>query len=315
MKILISNTITKSILYTLFIFITGVFIPRNLYATEVVDVYFFWGQGCPHCAKEKEFLDKLIIEDNSINIKYLEVWNNADNRQILIELGKKLNADISGVPFLVIGDEYIVGFLSEETTGAQIRSLINQEKTKLGITALPNEEVQKKTPIKTVAKEIDVQKNHPNLPNVANINLNSLSLPALTIAMGFLDGFNPCAMWTLLFLISLLIGLNDKKKMWMLGLAFIVTSASVYLLFMLAWLQLFLYIGYILWIRLVIALIALIGGSINLKKFLSKDSSGCEVVGETKRKSIFDKLGSITSNKSFLLSLIGIVVSRLQLTW
>jgi len=141
---------------------------------------------------------------------------------------------------------------------------------------------------------------------LANIDLEKLSLPALTVVLGFLDGFNPCAMWVLLFLISLLLGMKDKKKMWILGLAFIISSAFVYFLFMFAWLNFFLFVGYIFWIRILIAGIALFGGYVSLKKFLSKDS-GCDVEGDEKRKSIFEKLGKITSNKSFWMALVGII--------
>ena len=95
--------------------------------------------------------------------------------------------------------------------------------------------------------------------------------------------------------------------MWILGIAFIVSSASVYFLFMVAWLNLFLFVGYIFWIRAIIAIIALLGGYTSLKKFWSKDSSGCDVVGDEKRKSVFEKLGKVTSNKSFLMAIIGIV--------
>ena len=87
------------------------------------------------------------------------------------------------------------------------------------------------------------------LPLLGEVNALSFSLPILTIIMGALDGFNPCAMWTLLFLISLLLGMENRKRMWILGTAFIVASASVYFLFMSAWLNLILFLGFVIWIR------------------------------------------------------------------
>jgi len=145
------------------------------------------------------------------------------------------------------------------------------------------------------------------LPKFFNIDMEKLSLPALTVLLGFLDGFNPCAMWVLLFLISLLIGMPDRKKMWALGTAFIISSAFVYFLFMVAWLNLFQFVGFIFWVRVAIAGIAFLGGYASLKKFFSKDPSGCDVEGSEKKKKIFEKLGSITSNKSFSLAMLGII--------
>ncbi len=306
------------------------------HAAEKVNLYFFWGQGCPHCAKEKVFLQNLVQNDSSLVLHDFEVYNNTENRDKLIEAAQKLNTEVNGVPFLVIGDKYLVGYLSDQTTGVEIQKLIEDNKTNgcfdifkpevskevviSEVTAPPKEITSTEITIGNPMEDSDEQKNvgdegcvqdtnpgKPVLPKLGSLDLESLSLPVLTVVLGFLDGFNPCAMWVLLFLISLLLGMKDRKRMWVLGIAFIVSSASVYLLFMVAWLNLFLFVGYIFWVRAFIAAISLIGGFFSLRKFLSKDISGCDVVGEEKRKNVFEKLGQITSNRSFLMALLGIM--------
>lgn len=296
----------KTIASLLLISVFGVLFLSKVYASEPVNVYFFWGQGCPHCAKEKEFLKDITNKDNSVKIHDFEVWYSEENRTKLEIIAKKLNVEVNGVPFLVVGDRYLVGYMSDDTTGKEILSLIEDAKTS-NCPDLLAEEKKLELSKQENCNENTKSSNTPVLPKIGNINLSTLSLPVLTVVIGFLDGFNPCAMWTLLFLISLLIGMEDKRKMWALGIAFIVASASVYFLFMVAWLKLFLFIGFIFWVRVLIAFVALAGGLMSLKKFLSKDSSGCDVVGETKRKTVFEKLGKITSNKSFLLALLGII--------
>ena len=82
-----------------------------------VNVYFFWGEGCPHCASEKPFLDKLKKNYPEIEIHEYEVWGNSKNREYLLEVGKKLKSNVSGVPFTVIGDEAYTGFSQSITTG------------------------------------------------------------------------------------------------------------------------------------------------------------------------------------------------------
>ncbi len=276
------------------------------YAREPINLYFFWGQGCPHCAKEREFLNTLVEADPSVKLHDFEVWNNQANRIKLEYAARKLDVVVNGVPFLVVGDEYLVGYMNDETSGKVILSLIDKARN----TDCPDIflDTAKDEPVKNEnCIESTETINTPIFPKIGNLELNALSLPTLTIAMGFLDGFNPCAMWTLLFLISLLIGMGNKKKMWTLGIAFIVASAAVYFLFMVAWLKLFLFIGFIFWVRMLIALIALAGGFISLKKFLSKDATGCDVAGDEKRKTVFDKLGKVTANRSFLLALLGII--------
>lgn len=278
---------------------------NRVYATDKINLYLFWGEGCPHCKKEKEFLQNLVQNDTGVQLLDFEVYKNPKNQNILQDAAKKLNTVVNGVPFLVIGDKYIVGYANDETTGKEIIRIIEEVRERdcpdiLKIDVGPNIEAG-------LDCDVNVDSAKPSLPKFGNIDLEKLSLPALTIVLGFLDGFNPCAMWVLLFLISLLLGMKDKKRMWILGIAFIVSSASVYFLFMVAWLNLFLFVGYIFWIRAIIAGIALLGGYASLKKFWSKDTSGCDVVGDEKRKSVFDKLGKVTSNKSFLMAIIGIV--------
>lgn len=296
----------KTLASLLLIFVLSIIFLGKVHASEPINVYFFWGQGCPHCAKEKEFLKDLTDKDKTIKVNDFEVWYSEANRAKLQVVAKKLNVEVNGVPFLVVGDRYLVGYMSDDTTGKEILSLIEDAKTS-NCPDLLAEDRDPEPPKQENCNENTQSSNTPVLPKIGNIDLSTLSLPVLTVVIGFLDGFNPCAMWTLLFLISLLIGMEDKRKMWALGIAFIVASASVYFLFMVAWLKLFLFIGFILWVRVLIAFVALVGGLMSLKKFLSKDSAGCDVVGETKRKTVFEKLGKITSNKSFLLALLGII--------
>lgn len=94
------------------------------------------------------------------------------------------------------------------------------------------------------------------LPIFGEVSIAKVSLPLLTIMLAAVDGFNPCAMWTLLFLIGLLVGLRNRFRMWVLGSAFIVASAAVYYLFMAAWLNLLLFFGMLLWIRILVGMLA-----------------------------------------------------------
>jgi thiol-disulfide isomerase/thioredoxin len=39
-------------------------------------VTLFWGEGCPHCEKEKEFLNGLVRKHPGLTVKDYEVWRN-----------------------------------------------------------------------------------------------------------------------------------------------------------------------------------------------------------------------------------------------
>jgi len=91
-----------------------------------VNVYFFWGEGCPHCAHEKPFLEKMEKKYPEIRIKEYEVWGSTQNQKLMQAFGEKLNATVNGVPFTVIGEEYTVGWMDEKYTGGQIENAINE---------------------------------------------------------------------------------------------------------------------------------------------------------------------------------------------
>ena len=95
-------------------------------AQEKIDLYFFYGDGCPHCAKEEKFLNKLMQENKNIQIHLFEVWRNSDNADILERISEELGVTIRGIPVLVISDQVITGYHSDEVTGKKIEELIAQ---------------------------------------------------------------------------------------------------------------------------------------------------------------------------------------------
>jgi len=292
--------------------VSSVLITERVFASESeVKIYFFWGKGCPHCAQEKPFLKKLEQKYPEVKVYDFEIWHNKKNRDLLIKAGKKLNINVSGVPFTVVGERYFVGWYDEKSTGAAI-----EEAVKCGLRDGCRDvvgELLVPKPKKETQEECRCEKEKSPIPQkikvpfIGEIETKNLSLPAIAVILGGLDGFNPCAMWTLLFLISLLLGMKNRKRMWILGSAFIISSAAVYFLFMAAWLNLLLFVGFIVWVRATIGLIALGGGIYNLREF-SVNKSGCKVAGDEKRQKVFEKLKAITQKQQFWLALSGIII-------
>ncbi len=96
-----------------------------------------------------------------------------------------------------------------------------------------------------------------SLPLVGEVDAKNFSLPVLAVVLGLVDGFNPCAMWVLVYLISLIVSLGDRRKIWVLVGSFLGASGILYFLFMTAWLNAFLLMGYIRHLTLVVGFFAL----------------------------------------------------------
>ncbi|MEA2065477.1 MAG: hypothetical protein U9O66_04275 [Patescibacteria group bacterium] len=273
-----------------------------------INLYFFWSKGCPHCEKEKEFLREVKNKYPQIVISDFEVSQSKENIKLLENIGNELQVDIKGVPFTVVGRKYLIGWFNKEISGKQLEDLI--------ICAVDNgcEDVVENLLLTNngdKCPETDNQikpKSKINLPFIGSVDVKKFSLPILTILIAGLDGFNPCAMWVLLFLISFLIKMENRKKMWILGSAFIIASAFVYYAIMFAWLNVLLLFGFVLWARIAIGYIAFAGGSYNLKEYFTTKSSGCKIAGAEKRRKVFEKIQDIIQNRKFVLSLIGIIL-------
>lgn len=286
-------------------------------ATETVNAHLFYGEGCPHCTKERAFFNSIKDKYPQLNLTEYEIYYHNENNSLLQKVGKSLHVQSNGVPFLVIGNHSIVGF-SEGVTPTEIEKLILEcSKTACGDrvalvqnTAKSSKIIQATTSAVTESKttqSMDTKK-IISIPFIGQKDVSTLSLPLLTVVLAFLDGFNPCAMWTLLFLISLLLGLKDRKRMWILGVAFIASSALVYFLFLSAWLNLFLFLGFVVWIRTLIGIVALVAGYLYLKDYWKNKNGGCNVMGNEKRQKIFEKLRAITQKRQLVLALGGIIL-------
>lgn len=286
--------------------------PNSEKISNEINIYFFWSYGCPHCSQEKPFLEKLEQKYDNLKIHSFEVSNSRENANLLGKIGEELNVDVSGVPFTIVGQKYFIGWYNEEITGVSIEQAIqcaleNGCQNIVGnlITPInPNEPIildPKEQKEKIILEKI-------KLPLLGEVETKNFSLPILTIIIAALDGFNPCAMWVLLFLISLLLEMKNKKRMWILGTVFIVSSAFVYFLFMSAWLNLFLFLGIIGSVRIIIGLVAIVTGGYNLKEYFFNKTSGCKVTSSEKRKKVFEKLKAITQKKEFLLAIGGMIV-------
>jgi hypothetical protein len=144
-------------------------------------------------------------------------------------------------------------------------------------------------------------------PFIGEISTSAVSLPILTVLLAAVDGFNPCAMWVLVFLIGLLLGMTDHIRMWALGSAFLGASAVVYFVFMAAWLNLLLFLGALIWIRIAVAIVALAGGAYYISEFIRNPASLCKVSAPNQRRRVMDRIRETVRQRSFLLALGGIV--------
>ena len=254
----------------------------NLDETENINIYLFYSKTCKHCHEEEEYLNEWKEKyQDKINIYKYEVTENIQNKKIMQELKNTFDIANNGVPFTVIGENYILGF--NETYKEEFITIIDKYLSDNTDNTNKNKTTE-----------------NYNIPIIGKTN----SVILIAIILGFIDGFNPCAMWILLLLINMCISIKDKKKMITVCLTFIITSGLIYFLSMIG-LGLIIDLTTITYIRNVIAVLAIILGIYNLLTFIKeRNKTGCHIVKNEKRKNIISKINNILKHNNILL-LIG----------
>ena len=282
----------KKLIFAVFLFFTSI----NVLAYHT-DLYFFYDKDCPHCKSEMEFLDS--IKDNyDITYHFYEVINDKDNSKLLKQVKTSFKLSSNYVPFTVIGDNTVTGF--SETAKDRILKYLDM---------CSNEECTDNVFKIQNGQEIENKKdNDPkfNLPFLGEVDVRKTSIPLIAVILGLIDGFNPCAMWVLLFLISVLLNLKDSKRRWILGLTFLITSGLIYLFFMVAWLNVMISMSTVRIIRILIGLFALVFGIYSIYKFFTF-KVGCSVTDKNEKKKIMDRIIKYTKEKNFVLAILGMI--------
>jgi glutaredoxin len=257
------------------------------------DVEMFTRAGCPHCAAALAFLEELGRRRPGLRIEVRDVQEDPRALERLVALGKRHGVEQLGVPAFHVRGRLVIGFGGSETTGAELTALLDT----------PVSGARGQPPGRAVGAGETVQ-----VPFVGRVSVRDLGLPAFTVVLGLLDGFNPCAMWVLLFVLSLLVNLHDRVKMAVIGGTFVLVSGIVYFAFMAAWLNLFLLAGVSRAIEALLGLIAGVVGALNVKDFVAAGRGPSLAIPASAKPGIYARVRAVVTAERPGAALGGVIV-------
>ena len=80
---------------------------------EKINVYVFYGDGCPHCHKAFEFFEDINDEYGKyFNLVKYETWYSHRNNKMMANVANALKTDTEnlGVPYIIIGEKTFLGY-------------------------------------------------------------------------------------------------------------------------------------------------------------------------------------------------------------
>ena len=146
------------------------------------------------------------------------------------------------------------------------------------------------------------------LPVLGEIRWRDWGMPAFTIAVGLIDGFNPCAMWVLMFLLSLLVNLRDRWKILAVAGTFVVISGVAYFAFMTAWLSVAKLVIFLRPAQLVLGVLGLIIGLIHIKDFFAFKKGVSLSIPDSTKPRLYDRMRRVVMAETVWAAIIGATV-------
>jgi len=242
--------------------------------------------GCPHCADSYIYLEKLKAEYPQIVIVARDIHSDPENMQRFVEFNHRFKIDQPGVPSFLICDQYLIGFDDAESSGAIIKQM-------LGLANIP---------------KTNFSPDEMDMPLFGKVSVENLGLPIFTMAIGLVDGFNPCAMWVLLILLSILVNLRDRKRILIIAGTFVFFSGAVYFVFMAAWLNIFLIIGFSRVLQIIIGLTALLIGTVHIKDYFVFKKGLSLSISDSAKPSLYSRIRDVIYAENIIATFIAIIV-------
>jgi len=297
--------------------VADVGIDKEAISNEIVTVHFFGRDDCKFCLAEKEFINKLSSERSDFKFIYYNIAENKEYKSLFDELVESRNL-AKVTPVTLIGKDLIQGFDAEETTGDLIVHAIDRAKgeEKMSIDefiASADTEILGSANAgcdsnELVPCELEEQKFLFTLPFVGAIDLQTFSLLSLSTVLGFVDGFNPCAMWVLITFLLILLQIGDKKKMWYVAGLFIVAEAVMYFFILNVWYRTWDFVGLDKIVTPLVGVLAVGGGIFFLRKyFKNRKNLTCDVTSLEYQQGVEGKIKALVHSPLTIATAIGIV--------
>ncbi len=263
-------------------------------------IYLFWGDGCPHCAAEKPFLEELTKTDPRIELRLYEVWHNEQNLERLNVMAASFGFEATGVPVTFVGQRHWVGYNDQirDEIGDAVKTCLQSgcPDAALGMSGEP---VQPGGGLS--GGVIDV-------PLIGRVDLNAQSLTFSTLLIAFVDGFNPCSIWVLTMLLALTLHSGSRKKVLAIGLIFLTVTAAIYGLFIAGLFTVFRIVSFVGWIQVIVALMALFFGLVNIKDYFWYKEGLSFTIADSQKPGIFQKMRRVMDASQSFWGLAGATV-------
>jgi glutaredoxin len=269
-------------------------------------LHFFYKPNCSQCQYVNTFLQEIEKEQN-IKVSKYNIEKDK-NKELYSSFKTRYGLISSAYPVVFIGDNYLMGDKS-------IVNNLENEIKRCQKNDCPCPLAMINSGTASVPQSDEITAEDPEvltLPLVGEVNFSSMPIYITTAIIALVDGFNPCSLWLITFLIGIVIYSRSRKKILIVGGTFLLVTGTIYALFMAGLLNVFSYVGYLDWIQFVIALVAGIFALVNIKDYFWYKKGLSFTISDKYKPKIFKNMrGIMKADKSLWQMIVGTVILAL----
>ncbi|MGN6547308.1 MAG: glutaredoxin domain-containing protein [Aureliella sp.] len=358
--------------------------------SELLRMEVFTRQGCPRCAKAKEYLPTFVKKYPAIQVQVYEVLSDPQANQRFAELVAQHRIAGASYPGFNFCQHLVIGFDNEKAMAERLDRILSRWTFECKLNALGSSTTERNRTTRFAAlerpahwpldltltgrtlavaqverpeanskvqgdKESPADTGPPPLPIagpegegesvqptdqalplplpeggeqadqsaaqtdsqeadsveiawLGRLSAKQLGMPLFTLAIGLIDGFNPCAMWVLLFLLSVLVNLQDRGKILAVAGTFVLVSGLAYYAFMAAWLNVLLLVGFLRWVQIALAFLAIFVGSVHIKDYFAFKKVIRLSIPESAKPRIYEQVRRVVTAENITGAIVGAIV-------
>ncbi len=276
---------------------------------EAVPLIMFGRDSCGYCQEQFAWL-----KSTGLPYVYLNVIEDDEAARLFGELVKK--HDLTKVtPITVVGERVVVGFNGPETTGKALREAFVAAQSgdirtiEDHLERAPVQSGLSGTGCTDISCSADSASFVFDLPFVGIVDLQTFSLFSLSVLLGVIDGFNPCAMWVLVTFCVLLSQAGSRRKMVFLAGLFMLAEGIMYNLILNVWYKTWDWVALDAIVTPLVGALAVGGGSFFLWRWYKNRDAAliCDVTDLETQGKVIAKFKAIANQPITIVSIISII--------
>lgn len=279
-------------------------------------IYFFGREDCQFCKAEKKFFSSYLPTHPEIAMEYLDIVKDPKAKELFTKI-TAANGLPQVTPLTLVGGKVIQGYGGDDTTGKEILAGVAIAG---GGNDLPLTSYEKKLDVATTAPGCDASGKECgivgpgnanlvfNIPFLGPTDLKDLSLFTLSATLGFVDGFNPCALWVLITFLIALMQIGNRKKMFYVAGLFLLAEAIMYYAILTAWYKTWDFVGLDQIVTPLVGLLSLGSGLFFLYRWKkAKDTVTCDITDIEHQEKISGKIYRLANAPITIATTLGII--------